>query len=467
MASISKRKGAWNVIYFVTDENGKKKQKWETFHSEAEAKRRKTEIEYQQNIGKLQIPNCTTLDELLKEYVGLYGKTKWSLSAYSSNTGLIKNYISPIIGEMKLREISSRVLEKYYQLLLKTPAVKRVTDGKYDNVKRFVEKPTINKIHKLLNSVFTQAMKWDLIDRNPATFAEVPKHEAQKREIWDINTLQKVNEICKDRRLKLCINLAFACSLRLGELLGLTWDCVDITEDSIASGSASLFINKELQRVSKTSLAFLDQKDVIAVFPEVMLNNTTVRILKTPKTATSIRKVFIPKTLALELVEWKKEQDEIKEALGKEYGDFNLVIANSKGGPTEGNRLERRFKKFIEDNDLPEVVFHSLRHSSITYKLKLFHGDIKAVQGDSGHAQAKMVTDQYSHILDENRRENTQLFEDAFFGKKETTQSNNKQEVLPQQNTESADTENDDILRKLMANPEMKELVVRLLKNME
>ena len=61
------------------------------------------------------------------------------------------------------------------------------------------------------------------------------------------------------------------------------------------------------------------------------------------------------------------------------------------------------------------MVFHSLRHSSITYKLKLTRGDIKSVQGDSGHAQAKMVTDQYSHIIDENRKDNAKLFENAFY----------------------------------------------------
>ena len=38
-------------------------------------------------------------------------------------------------------------------------------------------------------------------------------------------------ELCEDDRLKLAMNLAFVCSLRLGELLGLTWDCVDIIED--------------------------------------------------------------------------------------------------------------------------------------------------------------------------------------------------------------------------------------------
>ena len=67
---------------------------------------------------------------------------------------------------------------------------------------------------------------------------------------------------------------------------------------------------------------------------------------------------------------------------------------------------------------MPEVVFHSLRHTSVTYKLKLNRGDIKSVQGDSGHAQVSMVTDVYSHIIDEDRKKNAERFEEAFYGKK-------------------------------------------------
>ena len=58
------------------------------------------------------------------------------------------------------------------------------------------------------------------------------------------------------------------------------------------------------------------------------------------------------------------------------------------------------------------MVFHSLRHTSVTYKLKLSGGDIKAVQGDSGHAQADMVTEVYGHhIIDEDRRKNAERME--------------------------------------------------------
>ncbi|MCQ4711936.1 site-specific integrase, partial [[Clostridium] innocuum] len=69
--------------------------------------------------------------------------------------------------------------------------------------------------------------------------------------------------------------------------------------------------------------------------------------------------------------------------------------------------------KLIKENGLPHVVFHSLRHSSITYKLKLNGGDMKSVQGDSGHAQVKMVADVYSHIIDEDRCINAQRLEEA------------------------------------------------------
>ena len=61
------------------------------------------------------------------------------------------------------------------------------------------------------------------------------------------------------------------------------------------------------------------------------------------------------------------------------------------------------------------MVFHSLRHSSTTYKLKLNHGDLKATQGDTGHAQIDMITSVYAHILDEDRKINAQKFESAFY----------------------------------------------------
>ena len=52
MASIKERNGKYCVIYQYTDETGKKKQKWETYADKAEAKKRKKEIEYKEELGQ-------------------------------------------------------------------------------------------------------------------------------------------------------------------------------------------------------------------------------------------------------------------------------------------------------------------------------------------------------------------------------------------------------------------------------
>ena len=420
MATIICKRNKFNVVYSYYDEAGKRHQKREAFSTMPEAKQRKSEIEYKQQLGSFTIPTCNTLNELLKEYVSLYGKTKWAINGYSSNTRLIRHYIAPKLGELRLKEITPRVLEMFYQGLLKTPAVPLMTDKKYRQTGKFVQPPTIRKIHNLLHSAFNQAEKWELIEKNPAKFATLPKYEMQERDIWDSQTLFHAIDCCEDERLKLCLNLAFSCSLRIGELLGLTWDCVDISEESIAAGTAHIVVNKQLQRVNKRSMEATDSKDVLTTFPEIGLQNKTVLILKKPKTRANIRKIFLPKTVAENLTKWKMEQDLLIEQLGAEYHD---------------------------------------------YKLKLNGGDIKAVQGDSGHAQATMVTDQYSHILDESRRNNAQLFEQAFYG-------GNGVQIVPEPQDKAVEEQvqqaglNSEVLLKIFSNPDMVAMLKMLAKTL-
>ena len=58
MASIVKRKSKYSVVYDYTDENGKRRQRWETFSTNAEAKKRKKQIEYEQDSGTFFIPTA-------------------------------------------------------------------------------------------------------------------------------------------------------------------------------------------------------------------------------------------------------------------------------------------------------------------------------------------------------------------------------------------------------------------------
>ena len=95
-----------------------------------EAKKRKKEIEYRADVGQMVVPHCKNVKELMEEYITLYGKEAWALSTYSSNVSMINNYIVPIIGGDKLENINTRFIEKYYQRLLRTPAVVNSATGK-------------------------------------------------------------------------------------------------------------------------------------------------------------------------------------------------------------------------------------------------------------------------------------------------------------------------------------------------
>lgn len=452
MASIIQKNKSCYVVYSYIDQKGKRKQKWESFKNMSDAKKRLKEVEYQEELGIFSVPCCKTLDELLKEYVDVYGKNKWSFSTYSSTVALIKNYISPNIGNMKLSDMNTRVIERYYQSLLKMKAVPKVGQKTADT---FVTPLTVREIHKILRSCFNQAVKWEIMVKNPAANASVPKGEYAKRDIWTAETLFHALSICDDPRLALALNLSFCCSLRMGEMLGLTWDCVDISEESIAAGTPSVYVNKELQRVKRDVLESLDGKDVLKQFPATSSQTTTVLVLKKPKTESSVRKVFMPKAVAKMLSAWKQSQEEAIDLLGSEYQNNNLVFAGSFGLPIEGSTITSALKRLIKENDLPPVVFHSFRHASITYKLKLNGGDIKAVQGDSGHSQVKMVTDVYAHILDDDRKSNAQLFQEAFYEKK--TESQTPQMKLP-------DGVTPETLSAILAKPEVVALLSALAK---
>ena len=107
-----------------------------------------------------------------------------------------------------------------------------------------------------------------------------------------------------------------------------------------------------------------------------------------------------------------------------------------------------------EQGGIRPVLILQNNLGNITYKLKLNGGDIKAVQGDSGHSQAKMVTDTYSHILDDGRKNNALLFQEAFYEAKTEPKEKTPEGLSPE------------TLSKMLANPEVMALLTALAKQM-
>ena len=170
---------------------------------------------------------------------------------YDSNTAIIANYINPIIGELEVQAVTARVVDQYVQKLKKTPAVSR---GSRKPRTEYVTDKTIVKIIKVLRCAFKQAVRWELIGKNPFDNVVLPKVEYKKRDIWDADTIRKALDECTDSKLYIAMNLAFACSLRMGEILGLTWDNVHVEDADIAADDAYIFIDNELTRCTKQAI---------------------------------------------------------------------------------------------------------------------------------------------------------------------------------------------------------------------
>ena len=220
----------------------------------------------------------------------------------------------------------------------------------------------------------------------------------------------------------------------------------------------NIFIDKELTRATKQAIEMLGEKDIYHIFVPLLSNTSTRIILKKPKTDSSIRKVWLPKTVAYILREWKKAQDELRDFLGDEYQDYNLVVALPNGRPCENRIIEKEFLNLKEKAGLPNVVFHSLRHSSTTYKLKLNHGDLKATQGDTGHAEIDMITKVYAHILDEDRKINAQKFESAFYANPDL-----RSVKPPQEEPQPAQIDLNALIEQLQKSPELANTLAALI----
>ena len=440
----------------------------ESFDTKEEAELRLAQIKLEKKRGTLLPPpelvdpdsnrdlarETITVRQLMTEYVQMYGLNHWSESTLSCNRHRIDDYILPYIGDVPIKTLTTHRLEKFYRQLLSEPAVKM--KGR-EQEERTISPSVVEKVHAVIRSALNQAIRWDYLQgNNPAIAVELPRYKKGKRDAWTDQEAYNALCLCTDPILALCMSLALGCSMRIGEILGLTWDCVHIEPELVEADEAYLIVDKELRRSHKKSIAKLREQgrdDIYFTFPAwKQTESTTVLVLKAPKTESSVRSIYLPQTVVQALLEQKAVQESYKRDLGSEYQDYNLVVAQENGRPHEERQIAEKLNKLIRENNLRPVVFHSLRHSSTSLKLKLSGGDIKTVQKDTGHSQSRMVTDVYSHSFDEDRKHLAKKVDKLFFA-----QNQQKEPQKP-----AADPSTEEAMKMLQSNPEMAQAFLQM-----
>jgi len=130
------------------------------------------------------------------------------------------------------------------------------------------------------------------------------------------------------------------------------------------------------------------------------------------------------------------------------------VVAQNNGRPYEEHTIAQKLRMLIQEHDLKPVVFHSLHHCSTSVKLKISGGDIKAVQGDTGHAQANMVTDVYSHIMNGDRKRLAKRMDTLFFSS----------EVCASSSKATLNESSQQIIQLLEKSPDLADLLLQMTK---
>ncbi len=207
------------------------------------------------------------------------------------------------------------------------------------------------------------------------------------------------------------VHLTLVGALREGEIVGLTPEDLDF---DAADGIGTFRINKSMQRVRKEALNQVDDGCIIKVFPDKLERSTTFLILKSTKTASSCRTIFMTSALKEELKKWLEQMAADERKTPARYHDSGMLFRLPNGLAVEPVLIRKKFLKWQDTHpEFPRIIFHGLRHSSATYQLMISGGDIKAVQGTTGHASADMLVNTYAHIQQSSRVELGKKFEEV------------------------------------------------------
>ena len=417
-----KRGNTYSVRYNYKDHAGKPCKGWETFKTKAEAQERKITVEKELLDGTFLVPDTMTVEEMLYKWIPIQSsKHKWSPKTYTQSVAMVQNLIVPYIGKRKVQDLRTYDIEQFYATLSQTPCGQYVHGVKQEltenQKKRLLSSTSIHEVHTLLKTAFSYAVDWDLIHKSP-TPREAPKINTEERTIWDERTMLAALQTIENPALHLAVHMSMILSLREGEILGLQPGDIDF---DAADGRGTISVNKALQRADKVALSKIDPTQIYHTFPDRREGSKSSLILKRTKTKKSNRILYMTKPLKEELLAWLEKMKQDEQSAPEKYSNCGQLFRLPDGLPIAPDVLTKWYRMWrAEHPEFEKIVFHGLRHSSATYQLMISGGDIKAVQGTTGHASADMLVNTYAHIQQSSRVELGKKFESGFYAKPDT-----------------------------------------------
>lgn len=386
--------GTGNVRKVIRTKNGKKYTFWEgrytagydpgtgkqiqrsiTGKTQKEVAQKLRQITSEIDRGTYQEPCRMTVRDWMETWKATYTDDVKEDTAYLYKKNL-DSYIIPRLGAVKLEKLTAPMIQAVYNDLVH-PSKEGI---------RPLSPKTVRNVHGVFRKALQQAVLIDYLRANPADACKPPR--AAKKEIapLDEGHLSEFLKAIQGHPHGYLYQIAVFTGLREGELLGLTWDCVDLEQ-------GILLVKQQLRRhQQKGGTYYLTETKngksrVIALAPSV------VRLFRLQKV---------------------KQNGQRLEA-GDLWTENGLVFSNRTGGFLSYRTVYDCFKRIVAKIGIPNVRFHDLRH---TYAVLAIKGgdDIKTVQENLGHATAAFTLDVYGHVTPQMKKDSAERMEHTIQG---------------------------------------------------
>jgi integrase len=318
-----------------------------------------------------------TLSDLVYKHLFTNSLSTVQTSSFERYMCLYNNHIkSSKIGEMKIVDIKQSDIQKYFNGKVKK-------EDSIDDKSKLVPK-TLKTIRYLLKQAFEFAMQENYLRINPSNGIKIPTTDIKDKEIsvLTLDEQEKYIQVLGATKYKLLFFTALFTGMRMGELIALKWENVDLDKKIIT-------VCESYKRTKKYSE-----------------DGTDVNIIdkKAPKTKNGNREINIPEFLAAALKAYKDSQVSNTD---------NLVFITASGQQMSDANLRRIQIALCKKADIPYKNFHALRH---TYATRLIENgsDVKTVSRLLGHADIQTTLNIYVHSTDDSKRSAADTLENQF-----------------------------------------------------
>lgn len=351
--------GHWAIIIEMRNSaTGRRKRKWHSFagtkrQAQVECARLVSEVK----VGTYVEPSKTTLGQFLDRWLDDV-RTRVSPKTHERYTQICQKNIAPLLGAIPLAKLRPEQISEAYAKAL---ASGRLKGG------GGLSPRTVRQMHAILKSALSEAVKWEILVRNPASAVRGPEVGRAVMRTYDLEQTAELIEAVRGRRIFIPTLLAVLGGLRRGEIAALRWRDIDLA-------AAQLAIVQSAEQ-TKTGVRY-----------------------KEPKSGRG-RTVALSATLVTELRAHRVQQAQELLQVGKRLSDDDLVVTQADGSPLRPHSLGQEWVRFLARyGALPRIRFHDLRHAHATHLLASgVHPKVASER--LGHSKVAITLDLYSHVL--------------------------------------------------------------------